>query len=178
LLLDASSLGGANHATPLFASTPLTNGGTTLVAQSPAMWQERQPGAAEGAATPRPEGVRWLVIPANNGILAVRVTHQDGAFAVQPGWMSENIDAPLTPILVNGVVFALSGPPNAPARLHALDGTSGKTLWQSGGSIGAPVSGRSFWTGSGHVFVGARDGSVYAFGFDMERGTPMQRSGS
>ena len=49
-------------------------------------------------------------------------------------------------------------------------------MWQSGSAMSAPVSGRSFWTGSGHVFVGTRDGTVHAFGFDMERGTPLQRS--
>jgi hypothetical protein len=43
--------------------------------------------------------------------------------------------------------------------------------------MSSPVSGRSFWTGSGHVFVGARDGTLYAFGFDMERGAPDRRTG-
>ena len=41
LLLDAASLGGADHATPLFASAPLTGGRATFTSQSPAMWQER-----------------------------------------------------------------------------------------------------------------------------------------
>ena len=70
---------------------------------------------------------------------------------------------------INGVVFAASGPANAPAALYALNGATGTTLWQSGTTIGSPLSGRSLWAGSGHVFVGTRDGTVYAFGFAMER---------
>jgi outer membrane protein assembly factor BamB len=172
LLLDAASLGGANHATPLFASQPLTSGRATFTTQSPAMWQER-PGAEGGA-----DGTRWLLIPVTDGVLAVKVTYENGAFAIQPGWTSENMSSPATPIVVNGVVFAVSGADDAPARLYALDGATGKTLWQSGSAMTSPMSGRSFWTGSGHVFVGATDGTVHAFGFDMERGAPNQRKGS
>jgi hypothetical protein len=173
LLLDAASLGGSNHTTPLFASQPLASGGS-LAAHSPAAWQERPPA---GGAAPFVDGTRWLLIPVSTGgILGAKVTYQNGTFAVQPGWSSENIAAPLTPIVINGVVFVASGAPNAPARLYAVNGATGQTMWQSGAALSGPVSGRSFWTGSGHVFVGTRDGTVYAFGFDMERGTPDQRA--
>jgi len=193
LLLDASSLGGTNHDTPLFASASLTGGAAAFAAQAPAMWQERVtvPSAAVAvpAASPAPTappGARWLLIPvtaplpaglgaAGNGavssgaILGVKLTHQEGKFSAQPAWVSQNIAAPLTPIVVNGVAFAVSGPSNAPAGLYALHGVTGQTLWQSEKTIASPLSGRSFWVGSGHVFVGTRDGTVYAFGFAMER---------
>ena len=193
LLLDAASLGGPNQATPMFASASLTGGAATFAAQSPAMWQERTsvPPAGAGApgassAAPSAHGGRWLLIPvagalpanlgaAGNGavasgaVLGVKLAHQDGKFSVQAAWVSQNIAAPLTPIVVNGVAFAASGPPNAPAGLYALHGLTGKTLWQSGKTITGPLSGRSFWVGSGHVFVGTQDGTLYAFGFAMER---------
>lgn len=179
LLLDAASLGGANQATPLFASPSLTDGAAIFVAQSPAMWQER-------VTPPAIDGARWLLVPVSgrlpaslgataNGavstgaILAVRIAYQGGSFSVQPAWVSQNVAAPLTPIVVNGVVFAASAPANAPAALYALNGGTGATLWQSGETITSPLSGRSLWVGSGHVFVGTRDGTVYAFGFAMER---------
>jgi outer membrane protein assembly factor BamB len=92
--------------------------------------------------------------------------------------MSENISVPLTPNVVNGVVIAVSGAANGRPTLYALNGTTGRTLWQSGSAMRSPVSGRSFWVGSGHVLIGTRDGTVYAFGFDMERGAPRQRKGS
>jgi hypothetical protein len=192
LLLDAASLGGTNHDTPLFASASLTGGAATFAAQSPAMWRERAPvpvaatTPAASSATPAPDGARWLLIPvagklppglgaAGNGdvssgaILGVRLAHQEGKFSVHPAWVSQNIAAPLTPIVVNGVVFAASGPSNASAALYALQGATGKALWQSEKTITSPLSGRSFWAGSGHVFIGTRDGTVYAFGFAMER---------
>jgi outer membrane protein assembly factor BamB len=105
----------------------------------------------------------------SGAILGVRIAYKDGRFSVEPGWTSQNIAAPLTPIVVNGVAFAVSGPPNAPAALYALHGGTGKPLWSSERTIASPLSGRSFWAGSGHVFVGTRDGTVYAFGFAMER---------
>jgi hypothetical protein len=191
LLLDAGSLGGANHETPLFASASLTGGAATFATQSPAMWQERSVPPAPGptpvsSTTTAGDGPRWLLIPvtgslpaspsatgngavSDGAILGVKLAYHDGKFSVQPGWVSQNITAPLTPIVVNGVAFAASGPSNAPAGLYALNGATGKTLWQSEKTIASPLSGRSFWVGSGHVFVGTRDGTVYAFGFAMER---------
>jgi hypothetical protein len=193
LLLDAVSLGGTNHDTPLFASASLTGGAATFAAQSPAMWEERAavpaatgaaPAASPGSMTAG--GTRWLLIPvagplpsslkaAGNGavstgaILGVKLAHQGGKFSVQPAWISQNIAAPLTPIVVNGVAFAASAPANGPAALYALHGASGKPFWNSEQTITSQLSGRSLWVGSGHVFVGTRDGTVYAFGFAMER---------
>jgi outer membrane protein assembly factor BamB len=105
----------------------------------------------------------------NGAILGVKLVHDDARFSAQPAWISQNIAAPLTPIVVNGVAFVASGPPNGPAALYALHGATGKPLWNSEKTIAAPLSGRSFWAGSGHLFVGTRDGTVYAFGFAMER---------
>ncbi|MEO8076474.1 MAG: hypothetical protein ABI818_09120 [Acidobacteriota bacterium] len=196
LLLDVASLGGADHATPLFASSQLNSGKATFAPHAPAFWQEPMavpPANANAAAGI--DGARWLLLPiagplaavrgalangplSTGAILAVKVMEQAGAFSVQPGWVSENLAAPLSPIVVNGVVFAVSGAQGTAAKLVALDGIGGKTLWQSGGVMRGPVSGRSFWTGSGHVFVGTLDGTVYAFGFDMGRGAPGTRAGS
>jgi outer membrane protein assembly factor BamB len=195
VLLDAGSLGGTNHDTPLFASASLTGGAAAFGAHAPAIWQERAPVASAAVAataqtppssTAAVDGSRWLLIPAagplpaslaaaGNGavtsgaILGVRLEHQEGRFSVRPAWISQNIAAPLTPIVVNGIVFAVSGPSSAPAALYALHGTTGKPLWQSESTMASPLSGRSFWVGSGHVFVGTLDGTVYAFGFAMER---------
>ena len=193
VLLDAGSLGGTNHDTPLFVSASLTGGAATFTAQSPAVWEERAPASAAApgapavsAAPPSPDGVRWLLIPvggplpaslgaAANGavssgaILGVKLAQQEGRFSVQPAWISQDVAAPLTPIVINGVAFAASASSNAPAALYALHGASGKPLWNSGKTITSPLSGRSFWAGSGHVFIGTQDGTVYAFGFAMER---------
>jgi hypothetical protein len=128
LLLDAASLGGADHSAPLFASAALT-GAAGISAHPPAMWQERSttptPSVAPGAAPQGPavfSGTRWLLLPVSgrlqapsaalsNGtvstgaILAVSVSENGGRFSVRPGWVSENIASPLTPIVVTGAAL-------------------------------------------------------------------------
>ena len=108
------------------------------------------------------------------GVVALKLNDGGGSPALERVWAAQNLASPATPIVVNGVAFAVAGARNQPARLVALNGATGKTMWQSGTMSGA-VSGRSFWSGSGHVFVGTVDGTVHAFGFDMERGAPNQR---
>ena len=58
---------------------------------------------------------------------------------------------------------------SSPAVLYALNGVDGRELWTSGKTITAFFPGKSFWSATGQVYVGAFDGTVYAFGFAMER---------
>ena len=77
--------------------------------------------------------------------------------------------APLPPIVVNGVVFALDGGnASKPAKLHALDGGTGKPIWDSGSRITSHASGHTLSSGPGHVYLTTHDSAVYAFGFPME----------
>ena len=79
------------------------------------------------------------------------------------------MEAPLPPIVVNGVVFALDGgTPSGSAKLYALDGPSGRSLWDSGDSIVSTAGGHTLSSGPGHVFLTTSDSSVFAFGFPME----------
>jgi outer membrane protein assembly factor BamB len=178
LLLDASSLGGANHSTPLSASASFAGGAGAFAPGALATWQEMLP---DVTAAP---GTRWLLVPTANAITALKVVDSGGKPVLQPGWVSRNIASPVTPLIVNGVVFALSsGRPAAtsgataaelakrssPAVLYALNGADGKELWTSGKTITSFFPGRSFWSANGQVHVGAFDGTLYAFGFAMER---------
>jgi hypothetical protein len=175
LLLNTSSLGGANHATPLSASAKLTSATGSIAADALATWQE---GAANAA------GTSWVLVPvsgapvgttATNGAIAsgavVALKLSGGATpSLQPAWTSNDLTSPATPIVVNGVVFALSaGRAAAPAVLHAYDGASGKTLWSSQKSMTSPASPVSFWSALSQIYVGGTDGTVYAFGFLDER---------
>jgi len=58
---------------------------------------------------------------------------------------------------------------SSPAVLFALNGADGKELWTSGKTITSFFPGKSFWSANGQVYVGSFDGTVYAFGFAMER---------
>jgi outer membrane protein assembly factor BamB len=92
--------------------------------------------------------------------------------------------SPLTPAIVNGVVFALSSggfgssdaqitaaqraQQSSSAVLYALDAATGKELWNSGSTITSFVHSGGLAAGGGRVYVGGHDRMQYAFGFPME----------
>jgi hypothetical protein len=195
VLLDGASLGGANHSTPLFISKTVIGTGATVGADALAAWQESgaPPAGAGAPAQPAPpSGTPWILVPVagrvaagassangavtNGAVVALKVTGGAGALSLAPGWVSSDLASPSTPLVVNGVVFALAtGVPATPtgkggaAVLHAYDGVTGKRLWESGKAMTTAASPGSFWSGLGQVYVGARDGTLYAFGFEDER---------
>jgi outer membrane protein assembly factor BamB len=111
-------------------------------------------------------GTRWLAAPSNNSIAAWKVSGQSGAPVLQPGWTSREIASPLAPIIVNGVVFAVSS--SSPAVLYALDGATGRELWNSGKMLSAAVRNSGLSSIGSQVYLGASDGTFYAFGFPIE----------
>ncbi|MEO5740711.1 MAG: hypothetical protein ABIS29_08970 [Vicinamibacterales bacterium] len=187
MLLDAASLGGADHATPLAASVPLFTSGGGISAEALSTWTR----AAASTTAPADSGARWVLVPVsgrpvgarttngairNGAVVALRVRDVHGTFSLEPEWTSNDLISPATPIIVNGVVFALSsgrsaaaGRTGSPAVLFAHDGLSGKALWNSGKSMTAPASPGSFWSALSQVYVGADDGTVNAYGFLDER---------
>jgi outer membrane protein assembly factor BamB len=133
-------------------------------------------------ASPLPAG-DWPYVsgrPRKGAIVAMKVVEAGGKLSLEPGWVSRDLDEPITPLIVNGVVFAVAtgrpasaGPGGEargnPAVLYALNGTTGKELWNSGRTITSFVTDHSFWAGNDQINVGTYDGNVYAFGFTMER---------
>ena len=68
--------------------------------------------------------------------------------------------SPRTPIVVNGVVFALAGGNiGANAVLYALDPATGKELWNSGNTITSSAS-AGLSAGTGQVYVVTADNTV------------------
>jgi hypothetical protein len=208
VLLDAASLGGANHTTPLHVSVAVgaiaadaiatwqemtitqpsppppastTTATTTTSTTAPAQTTPPQTAPAQPPAAPAPApqpivtlGTRWILAPAANGIVALKLNDTAGALTLERAWNAPNVASPATPIVVNGVVFALAtgrAPTAAggPAVLHAYDGTSGKELWTSGTAMAAQASPGSFWSAMSQVYVGTTDGTLYTFGFLDER---------
>jgi len=122
-LLDAKSLGGADHQTPLFRSDLLTNDDVDFAGRgfwgALSTWQDSK-------------GTRWLLAPAlgppastapvfpiKNGdapdgsVMAFHVVLRDGKPALDPAWISRNLALPEPVVIANGVVFALSNGENA-----------------------------------------------------------------
>jgi hypothetical protein len=178
-VLDSASLGGADHKTPLHKSSPVST--ATQTTTGLASWQDAA-------------GTRWVVVtlsgpaPADtkfamaNGavsrgaLAAFTLVDQNDVPTLRPQWISRDLAAPVTPVAVNGVVFALAsgeatarGQKSTPAVLYALDAATGKELWTSGTTITSPVRGVGPSAGDSQVYVAGSDGTLYVFGMPMER---------
>lgn len=120
-----------------------------------------------------PAGTRWLHAAAGNVIQSWKLSGKDAALTLDKAWASRELVAPLPPIVVNGVVFAVSsgqqrtGRP-VPAVLYAMDAQTGAELWNSGKTITSFVHTGGLAAGGTRVYVGAHDGTQYAFGFPIE----------
>ena len=121
-----------------------------------------------------PDGVRWLLAAsggAAGAVTAWKIVERDELIALEPGWRSRDLMSPLTPIIMNGVVFAVSSGEDRPptnAVLYALDGATGKVLWDSGKSITSFVDSGGLSGGAGQLYLETEDQTLYAFGFPIE----------
>ena len=115
------------------------------------------------------QNARWIAVPSARGIVTFKLLEQAGTYAFAPGWTSREMASPGTPLVINGVLFASSGGTRtAPAVLYALDAATGKELWSSMKSIASTVRG-GLAGGQGNVYVPGMDGTLYAFGFAIEK---------
>jgi outer membrane protein assembly factor BamB len=182
-LLDAASLGGPDHRTPLHVTAKYS-----------------APGTGGGLATWEDQGTRWIAASVEGGpiagltfagnglapagsVVAFKLADADGQITLVPAWRSPGLVSPLAPLVVNGLVFVVSsgeyraGPStltaaqrrqrSTSARLYVLDAASGKPLWNSGLTITSPARARMA-AGSGQVYLVTADNHLYAFGIPME----------
>jgi hypothetical protein len=186
-LLDSASLdGGASLQTPLYKTGSQAS---DIAPRAISSWQSSDgtrwllaPVAGPVATDAGFSATNGKVT--NGAILTWRLVEQDGALTLQPGWISRDLTSPLPPTIINGIVFAVSGGEfqtndskitaaqrakrSTPAILYALDGMTGKELWNSGKTITSFVRGSALSGGGGQIYVGTYDGTLYAFGFPME----------
>jgi outer membrane protein assembly factor BamB len=187
-LVDGASLGAPDPQPGAF-QTPAYSSSGGFAPSSLATWQAS-------------DGVRWVLAatagapvpgsgftPANglitNGAIATwRVADRNGTISLEPGWVSRDMISPLVPMILNGVVFAVSSgefrsdDSNVPVQervrkssgavLYALDGLTGKTIWDSGGVITSFVHSGALSGQVGQVYLETFDETLYAFGFPME----------
>jgi outer membrane protein assembly factor BamB len=149
----------------LFDSAALPAG---PIATSPASLPEKFEAGAL-ASWQDAQGTRWVALPSARGIATYKLAETDGKVVFQRAWTSRDIAAPLPPLVVNGVLFAASSGTRAmPSVLYAVDAASGKDLWNSGRTITSAVRG-GLSAGQGNVYVPGADGTLYAFGFNIEK---------
>ena len=104
----------------------------------------------------------------NGAVAAWKVTERAGSASLLPAWLSRDIAPGIAPMIMNGVVFALSSG-DSPAVLYAFDGLTGNEIWNSGKAIAAPVRRGEISGGGSQVYVGTSNGALYAFGVPMDR---------
>jgi outer membrane protein assembly factor BamB len=177
-VVDAAAL-----ATPLVKTEPYS---ADFAPQALASWQSPAGvrwllATASGAPAP---GSGFSGAVAHGAVAAWKIAEHKGAIALEPGWISRELVSPLPPMIVNGVVFALASGEyssddssvtaerrvqrSSPAVLYALNGATGKVLWESGNAITSFVHSGGLSGGASQLYLATYDGTVYAFGFPIE----------
>ena len=137
--------------------------------------------------------------PTDGGVAAFKVEQKNGKWQLTPAWLSRNMEAADETVIANGVVFAYGsgedvhqrdpdvayGAKRTPAEtgggsaqriagsthitLYALDGQTGKDLWDSGDQI----TSFSHWSGisvvNGRIYVPTFSGDIYCFGIARQQ---------
>lgn len=174
VLLDSTSLGGADHHTPLAETDKLSKGAKRGAWEGLASWQDKSGASWVFASISGPveADVKFATTngPAPHGsIVAFKVEEQDGHMQLTPVWISRDLMNPAPPVIANGVVFALGGGKTSThATLYALDGATGKQLYSSGDAIQTYTHLAGMSVGDGHVFFTTHDNALYSFGIPME----------
>ena len=138
------------------------------LARSPVISQD---GSSETAlaAWRDTDGTHWIIAPSKDSVSGWKIVVDSGHYRLEKGWESGKMNSPLPPIVINGAVFALSGSSSSgSAKLHALDGITGKPLWDSGDTIGSSAHGLALAAGPSHIYLTTQENAVYSFGFPME----------
>jgi PQQ-like domain len=188
-LLDANSLGGADHHTPLHQSR-WGNDDQQLwgrgVWGSMASWQDS-------------EAQRWLLVPMwgppaksaakfqfeygpsdKGSVMAFKLGVENEKPTLIPVWMSRDMHVPDPPLVANGVVFVVATgentrqggffPPEVRAKpvshaiFYALDAATGKELYSSGNLIDSWAHFGGLAISKGRLYFCTQDGRVHAFG--------------
>ena len=193
-ILDADSLGGADHRTPAYRSEVVVDPGAA--GSGNGLWHSL-------ATLTDADGARWLYaavrgapamdFPAKNGsaqagsIVAFKIVFQGGKPSLEPQWSSREMLAPAAPAVANGLVFALStgqpqrtanenGKPYSraewsqqarPARLYVLDGATGKELYVGDKATTFATGGLA--VANSQIYFTTHDNALNAYGIPQER---------
>ncbi len=175
-LLDAQSLGGADHKTALYQTSPATSANHGIWGGL-SSWEDG-------------DGTRWVLAPlwgpvsselkafATSGeaptgsVVAFKVEEHDGKPVLTPAWVSRDMRSPVPPVITSGAVFVLAAgdaKASTHATLYALDATTGKEIYSTGDQVAAPGNLNGLTVANGRVYFTTNDKTLYAFGVFLER---------
>ncbi len=179
-LLNADSLGGSDHKTPLLASASLVDGG-----------KQYDGSGFRGtfASWPDVDGdKRWFYAPVygtvDGRIQALRLSDENGQLKLEQVWTSAGMTSPDPPVIANGLIFALSTGNSQrvakknghaysdaerkamtkPAVLYVMDAVTGSQLYASATAIPIAAEPNGLAVANGRIYFAGEDGSVYCFG--------------
>jgi outer membrane protein assembly factor BamB len=170
-LLDATSLGGADHHTPLFETSAITKTGEKHGWDGFASWTEKDGATWVLASVSAGFSLDGAVHASNahGGIIAFKIEDTNGKLALNPVWASQDMVNPAPPRIANGVVVALAGgDASTHAKLSVLNATTGVELYSSKDEVPtyADLSGVS--VGDSHAFFTDHNNVLYSFGIGLE----------
>jgi len=187
-LLDAKSLGGADHNTLLYQTEPIAAPNTKHAGNGFAgfsTWEDTD------------KNIRWIYAslwgPTANSphgsVVAFKLEDAGGHPKLTRAWTSRDMLAPAPTATANGLVFALStGESNREAKpngkpytvaqrekmashatLYVLDGETGAELYSSGDIAQTFAHGSGLAVANRRIYFTTHDNTVYAFGFLAEQ---------
>lgn len=174
VLLDAASLGGADHHTPLAETASLSKAGEKHSWDGFAAWQDKDGtqwvfASVSAGITVKGDAATMNHATLHGGIVALKIVETDGKLSLTPAWISRDMTNPAPPAIANGVLVALSGGnASAHAKLYVLDATTGAELYSSKETISAYTNHSGVSIGDGHAFFTDHDGVLYSFGVAIE----------
>jgi hypothetical protein len=173
-LLDAASLGGADHHTALSETPALAKPGAKHGWDGFAEYQDKEGATWVYASistgiTLNDSGVGLNGSSAHGGIVAFKLEDNNGQLALKPVWVSEDMVNPAPPRIANGVVVALAGgEASTHATLLMLNGATGAELYSSKDEIPTYTGLSGVSVGDAHAFFTDHNNVLYSFGIGME----------
>lgn len=173
-LLDAASLGGADHHTPLFETAPISKPGEKHGWDGFASWQEKDGttwvlASVSAGISLSDNSVKLNGSTSRGGVVAFKLEDTNGKLALNPVWVSQDMVNPAPPRIANGVVVALAGGnPTTHAKLYVLNAATGAELYSSKDEIPTYTELSGVSVGDSHAFFTDHDNVLYSFGIGLE----------
>ena len=174
VLLDAGSLGGSDHHTPLAQSDSLAKPGEKHGWDGFAAWLDKSGTAwvyasVSAGVTLQGSSINASGSAGHGAIVAFKVTDADGKLTLTPVWISSDMINPAPPRIANGVVVALAGGDRKThAVLHVLNAVTGADLYSSKNEIPTYTELSGVSIGDGHAFFTDHLNTLYSFGIGLE----------